>query len=310
MKKSTVVFLIMAFLLIFTGIGMLIYAFTATDFNIDAIKDRMHAKEIQNIQGDFDSIEVKEALFDIEIRITDKEQSYFEYSKIEGLDINSQLNGNALEFSFADNRKWYNHIGFIWHNDPHFTLYLSQKDYDALKISGHSSDVWVSNEVSLKNTDINITSGDVKYYASTSGNAFIKTISGDINVEGINSAVIALESTSGDILVTDCNLTELRATATSGDIDVGNTEASQEIELSTVSGDVEFWGIDSKKINLNATSGDIEGSVKTPKKFSAESTSGDVYIPNSASFDSTLNAKTTSGDIRITIGEFVISRDF
>ena len=310
MKKSTVVFLIMAFSLIFTGIGMLVYAFTATDFNIDAIKDRMYAKEIQNIQGDFDSIEVKEAFFDIEIRITDKEQSYFEYSKIEGIEINSQLNGKALEFSFADNRKWYNHIGFIWHNDPHFTLYLSQKDYDTLKISGHSSDVWVSNEVSLKNTDINITSGDIKYYASTSDNAFIKTISGDINVEGINSAVIVLESTSGDILVTDCNLTELRATATSGDIDVGNTEASQEIELSTVSGDVEFWGIDSKKINLNATSGDIEGSVKTPKKFSAESTSGDVYIPNSTSSNSTLNAKTTSGDIHITIGEFVISRDF
>ncbi len=302
MKKSTVVVLITAFLLIFAGAGMLIYAFAATDFNISFVKERMTASETQSIESGFDSIEIKDAFFDIEIRATDKDQSYFEYSKIEGLEINSQINGKILELSFADNRKWYNHIGFIWHDDPHFVLYLSQKDYASLKINGYSSDVWVSKEVSLKNADINITSGDVEYFALTAENVYIKTISGDINVGGMNSAVIILESTSGDILVVDCNFTELRVTATSGDIDVDNTEASQEIQLSTVSGDVEFWGIDSKKINLTATSGDIEGSVKTPKNFSADSTSGDVDIPDSEPSDSTLNAKTASGDIHITVG--------
>ncbi len=303
MKKSTVVVLILAFVLIFAGAGMLIYAFTATDFNINAIKDRVKANEIRNIEGEFNSIEIKDAFFDIEIRITDKEQSYFEYAKIEGIEISSQLNDKTLEIFFADNRQWHHHIGFIWHDNPHLILYLSQNDYDSLKINGHSSDIWVSKEISLKNADINITSGDIKYYASTSENAFIKTTSGDINAGGVTGAVATLESTSGDILVTDCNLTELRVTATSGDIDVGNTEASHQIELSAISGDIEFWGIDSKKIDLTATSGDIEGSVKTPKKFSAEASSGDIKIPDSAATDSTLNAKTTSGDIHITVSK-------
>ncbi|HSW60218.1 MAG TPA: DUF4097 family beta strand repeat-containing protein [bacterium] len=87
----------------------------------------------------------------------------------------------------------------------------------------------------------------------------------------------------------------------SGDIEAKNISPAT-LYADTKSGDIELDGIKgSAEINANSVSGDVEIEVGSEAKATAESVSGDIRIdlPETAAPVTLIKAKTVSGDIRI-----------
>lgn len=94
---------------------------------------------------------------------------------------------------------------------------------------------------------------------------------------------------------------EIELKSISGDIEAKNISPVT-LYADTKSGDIELDGIkESAEINVNSVSGDVEIEVTSEAKAAAESVSGDIRIdlPETAAPVTLIKAKTVSGDIKI-----------
>lgn len=138
-------------------------------------------------------------------------------------------------------------------------LYLSEGEYNELKIRAASSDVYVAEGFLFENVAIDLSSGDVSIHADV-GKVMIDTASGDVAL---------------------CNM------------------AADKIEIGTASGDVSFEGLDAGGIFISTASGDVEGSVVKPMLYETDTASGDVDVPVSMRDAEICRIETASGDIVI-----------
>jgi DUF4097 and DUF4098 domain-containing protein YvlB len=121
----------------------------------------------------------------------------------------------------------------------------------------------------------------------------LTSASGDINVRDTNGNV-RLRTASGEVKLR--KVAGVEVMAVSGDVDVEN--ASGEVRLRTVSGDARVVQSGSAKIEYGTTSGDFDwsGSCRAGCRIEARSTSGDIklHMTPDSSFD--LRYQSHSGD--------------
>lgn len=106
----------------------------------------------------------------------------------------------------------------------------------------------------------------------------IKTVSGDLNMSG------------------EQDLTELDVRTVSGDVEVGPVIAP-DVRVATTSGDIAINGLDGAATTLNSTSGDIEVS-RLHGAINAKTVSGDITVDYIAE-NQAADLKTTSGDVEV-----------
>lgn len=130
------------------------------------------------------------------------------------------------------------------------------------------------------------------------------------------------ESTSGDVIINNISATEcINASSVSGEIDLSNvkgkeifantisggvmltdTVASQKLKANSTSGEINLKRCDAKNIVLDTVSGEISGTLLSNKQFITETTSGTVNVPQSVSNEE-CRITTVSGDIYIKIAD-------
>ncbi len=133
-------------------------------------------------------------------------------------------------------------------------------------------------EVSLEEFKINVVSGDVVLEDITAAEFLLETVSGDIKIRELVAEKIRIDSTSGDIILKEYT----------GNIDAGST-----------SGDVSLvGGSDNEDLDASTVSGDIYIEQDAVSDMSTGSTSGDVRIrlPEDSQFY--LGISTVAGDIK------------
>ncbi|MBB6173637.1 hypothetical protein HNR23_003697 [Nocardiopsis mwathae] len=177
--------------------------------------------------------------------------------------------------------------------------------------------------------DVRSVTGDLKLTTSSgditatrvTGDIEADATSGDIRLDGVRG-VIDLTSTSGDIAASGAG-DGARAVSTSGGIDLGGFTAST-VEANATSGDVKVGG-GFETADVGATSGSVAVTTDAPfRRLTAESTSGDVTVrvpdgtydviaetgsgdrevgvATSKDADAGIEARTTSGSVRIEPG--------
>lgn len=129
----------------------------------------------------------------------------------------------------------------------------------------------------------------------------ISTVSGDIGIDGLTAEDAKFETTSGELHLSNITAERFSAKTTSGDIFCQNVTGTEQITVSSTSGEKKLSGITGGEVKLDNTSGEttldgtadtlactsVSGGIKLdlhawPKETSVESVSGDIelYAPD------------------------------
>lgn len=191
-----------------------------------------------------------------------------------------EVNGDTLNISVIDTRKWYDHIGISF-GIPKITVYIPEGEYNNLTVKNATGDIKIPKGFIFGNADISVTTGDISLSSSVTGAINCKSTTGDIELNGIRCNTLTVMGTTGD--------TEMKDVIAAGKMTVRRT-----------TGDVELESCDAAELFIKVTTGDVEGTLLSDKTFEVKSTTGRVNVPKSKS-GGLCKVNSTSGHIEIDI---------
>lgn len=280
MSKKTKIWLIIGAVLIliggilFTGV-MTIMGWDFKKLSTDKFETNEHV-----ISESYKSISLKTVTADIIFVPTDGETRVTCYEN-EKVKHTVQVEDGTLVIRGVDQRKWYDYIGFHFET-PKITVSIPRGEYGTLAVHATTGNVKLPRDFTFVAADVSVTTGDIFFAASATGDVQCKTTTGDVLLQGVRCADLTIDGTTGDVEMKD-------------------VIASGKITVKVTTGDVELEGCDGGELFLKATTGDVEGTLLTPKTFEAKATTGKVDVPN-PSTGGLCKIKTTTGDIQIRIG--------
>lgn len=231
------------------------------------------------------------------------------------------VRNGTLIIERTDNRKWFEHIGFMWSywGPIEVVICLPEGAYEDLRVRTTSGDVEIPEAFSFAQAEVNVVSGDIRFAAGVEGELHLTSISGDLQVGGTSPQGLTVESTSGEVAVDavetsvfSCKtisgtqrisrLTCQRATvnSTSGSVIASDLIASENIRMEAVSGSLELTRCDADTLWLKTVSGSVTGTLRTAKVFDVSTTSGSVHVPDTAG-GGLCEIKTVSGSIHLDV---------
>ncbi len=177
--------------------------------------------------------------------------------------------------------------------------------FSSVKITTASGDISFSGDVE-KSVEITTASGDVSLsdlqVASLHfpGSLAVTTASGEVSFENCGvSGTFTASTASGDVEVTGGTPTNMVLSTVSGDVSLNKLEVWGSLTVSTTSGEISFdWLGAHEDIEMTTVSGDVKGTVAGDFRYSVKTTSGDIRVPADGGSGS-FTLKTTSGDVNI-----------
>jgi lia operon protein LiaG len=162
--------------------------------------------------------------------------------------------------------------------DKLFVETLRSKDIIVfgINIERTTMDIYIP-EIILEEFKINTVSGDVIMEDIETALLSLKTVSGDIKIEDLVAETIRTGSTSGDIIARDYT-GDIDASSTSGDISLLEGVDNEDVEASTVLGDIFIEQNALSDMKLGSTSGDVRISLPEDSQFYLDisTVSGDI----------------------------------
>ena len=292
-------------------------------------------------EGEFTSISVDAITADVEFLYAEDGICRVEANDRKGILYTTEAKDGILTVRAEDTRKWYDHISIVSGGHSYLRVYLPAKDYKSLTVDMTTGDVTVGRDFSFSgNVTLSVTTGDVTLSASVQGDTRLDTTTGDLLVEGVHQALtvtagtgdvtirrseiktLSVKTGSGDVTLEELTAAgavrvktttgeqslsrvscgELDLDVNTGDVTLTDTVISGNLRAETTTGDVTLTRADAATLHLKTTSGSVSGSLLTPKIFYTDTTSGSVDVPKSTE-GGLCEIRTTSGSIRITIGE-------
>ena len=319
MKKSTIVWLVIAAALILAG-GMT-FGCAMTMLNWDFAKlstDKYETRE-HEITDEFQNISVLADTADVTFLPSDGTACRVVCYEQTNVSHAVAVKDGTLMVELIDTRKWYEHIGFNFQT-PKITVYMPKGDYAALTVRTDTGDVHVSSEFHFKSIDASVSTGDVICKASTSSYLLIKTSTGNITLQDVSAGILSLTVSTGKITVsgvtceshvimkvstgksvlTDVTCQSLTSSGDTGDIKLTRVMASQMMSIVRTTGDVTFDASDAPHISVTTDTGDVEGTLLSDKVFYVETDTGRRKYPHMTT-GGKCQITTSTGDIEISI---------
>lgn len=338
MRKAKKAAIIVALILIASGILLCGIGLAATKFSFKQLSDTGYTTKIHAVTQDFSSINIDVNVADIAFILSPDGENRVECYENDKHTYTVGIEGGALTIREIKNINILNFIS-IGFNSPRVTLYLSRTEFEQLTINTETSLVVVPQEFSFKNTTISTDTGDVSYRAATSGELNIKATTGRITVSGVSPASVRLKastgsislmtarvagdvnirtstgrmhieevecqslevvSTTGDKGISDIKCQNLYVESSTGYAHLTNVIASDRLGIETDTGRVILDGCDAASIKIETDTGDVEGTLLSEKVFYAESDTGRIRVPHTTS-GGICEINTDTGDITIKI---------
>lgn len=205
----------------------------------------------------------------------------------------------VLRIESEDQREWTDYVGINF-DSPKIKIYLPESQYKNLSIENFTGDIEVSSDLSFKDVKVKNVTGDMRFFAESSGDITIDLTSGDVFISGSTLGNINVTQTTGDIEISGVSCTNLDIENTTGDIDLDYVTAQEDMNLKTTTGSIEFELSDAENIYMETTTGDIEGSLCSEKIFDVEVNTGDIEIPRTSK-GGRCKVITNTGDVEIEI---------
>lgn len=319
MKKSTVIWLIVAASLMIVGVTVSSLAMSALDWDFKKLGSSQFDTKTYEINDDFSDISIDTDIDDIVFLLSEDGECKVVCDEYESISHTVEVENETLVIKSRDDRKWYEHIGISIEN-PKLTVHLPKTDYSSLLINENTGLVELPKDFEFVNIDIETTTGCVKTSASAKEKIKIKTSTGlvkvsDVSVETleitVTTGMVNIQSVSctGDIEINvSTGMTEMKnvtcvnfeSSGSTGGLSMTNVIAEDSFSIERSTGDIEFDGCDANEIYVTTDTGEVEGSLLTEKIFFAETDTGDISVPKSTK-GGKCEITTDTGDINIRI---------
>lgn len=295
--------------IIFTGV------MTMLKWDFSKLSTEKYQTVNHSVTENFDSISIDGSTAKINFVLSDENKvECFENIKTP---YSVAVKNGTLSIIENDNRKWYDYIGINF-NTPRLTVYLSKTQFDSLNIKDTTGNVNIPADFLFKTADVELSTGNVKYFACTTESVDISVSTGDITVENVTSKDVSLKSSTGDMYVSGLvctgdfstkvstgkiklNNITCKTLASSGDtgwISLADVIAKDSISIERSTGDVKFDKCDADEISVTTDTGDVSGSLLSEKVFVTKTSTGKISVPQTVS-GGKCEIKTTTGDIKI-----------
>lgn len=300
MKKAVKIWLITAALLVVVGIGMMIGALAAVDFDLKKLGTIEFETNTYQIKDKFEKISIEDDLTDIEFVLSDNKKCSVECYAPENMEYAASVKDGTLTVKAVDNRSWTQRFGISFES-PKVTVSLPEKEYKALNVKSDTGSVSIPDSFTFGSIDVENGTGSVKCAAAVKGALNISTSTGNIKANDLTADEINLKVSTGNIKLDNVTVKkDLVATASTGNIKLTDVTAKGDFDLKASTGNIKFDGCDADTITATTSTGNITGSLLTDKIFRASSHSGKVSVPDTAS-GGICDLQTNTGNINISI---------
>lgn len=316
MKK----WMIAAAIVMAVGCGLFVGAMTMIGWDFMKLSTDKFSTNTHIVGGDFTDIVLTASTAKITFLPAEDDKVTVVCCEAERQQHAVTVQDGILKIEQQDTRKWYHYIGISFQS-PTITVYLPVGEYGSLTLDSHTGEVNIPADFSFKNVDVALTTGDIVYRASATGDVKIKTSTGDITTENITASSLSLVASTGKITATDVvcvgdvtmkvstgksfftNVTcrNLKSEGTTGDTTLKNVVAEKQMFIERDTGDVTLTLCDAAELWLETSTGDIKGSLLSDKVFITNTDTGRVNVPQTAT-GGRCEIITDTGNITMSIG--------
>lgn len=320
MKKTTKIWLVIASVLVFTGFILFAAVMTTLGWDFKKLTTVKYETNTYELSKTFESISIDTNTADIVFKLSDDEKCRVKCYENVKANHSVDVKNGVLTVDVEDKRTWIDNIQLDF-NSPCITIFLPETDYTSLQIDNNTGDIKITDDFRFTNAEINVSTGDIGFYASCDESIKIKTTTGDIHTEHITAGSLDIDVTTGKVVVSDVNcegditadvttgkvyLTDIiscrniESEGSTGNITLNNVNVKEKISVGRSTGDVKLDRSDAAEIYVRTDTGDVAGSLLTDKIFFAETDTGDIDVPESVE-GGKCKIKTDTGDISIKI---------
>lgn len=165
-----------------------------------------------------------------------------------------------------------------------------------------SSGETVLENASAEYLNTSTVSGFIRVYdGNFSNTSYFETSSGDIEIVDSECGEQRIKTVSGKLSLQNITGISLTTETSSGSIGIFEAFYSHSALCNTVSGEIQFSGLDAENLEFITSSGDISGNLRSPKNFITETSSGYMDVPPSDESAGTCSIRTVSGNVSIVI---------
>lgn len=319
MQKRTKIWLIVAALLVISGLIIFSWAMTAYKWDFSKLSTVQYETNIHTINREFSNISISTDTASILFAASQdghcKIVCYEPENRLHSVDVKD----GTLSIQVVDEREWYEYIGITF-VAPKITVYLPENQYASLLIKGSTGDIEIPKDCKFKSMDIAVSTGVVANYASVPEFIKIQTNTGSIRLESVSAGELDLTVATGKVTVsnvacagsasilvstgkteiTNFTCMNLISDGSTGDIVLNHVIATEMFSIVRSTGDIILDRCDAAKFFLKTNTGDVTGSILTDKVFITTTDTGSVRVPNTIT-GGKCQIISNTGDIRITI---------
>lgn len=304
------------------GLLICLIALAALDFNYFELATMEPVTNTYAVTEHFTDIVVRGAECDVRLLPSEDGACTVLCNETDRITHHVAVENRTLVIHRTDNRKWYEHIGFMWQywGPIEVIVYLPDRAYETLELRTASGDIDVPDDFSFARADADTSSGSIHWTAEVRGNLSLRSVSGGIAAGGTGAETLSLHSTSGNIAVdsvkvngafscqtvsgrlkiNDMTCQSATVYATSGDVTVDALKADTEFSCKTISGKQDISRVACQSAVINATSGSVTLSdLIASETLHMEAVSGDLKLIDCDA--AALWLKTVSGSIMGTL---------
>ena len=319
MKKAGMIWLIVAASLILLGAIGMVVTMSMSDWQFSKLGSTSYGTKVHTVNEEFRDLLVKTDTADLRFALSEDGVCRVECYESEKQAHKVTVEGKTLTIRSFDARRWYEHIGINWET-PKVTVYLPKEEYETLSIRESTGDVVIEKELSFRSMEIQVSTGDVKNYASVTEAMKIKSSTGSVLVENVTADTLGIFVTTGRVearsvtcagelsltvstgkaRLTDVSCGKLLTSGDTGDLTLVRVVAEESFAIERSTGDVTLESCDAAEILIKTDTGDVEGSLRSEKIFFASSDTGRVNVPKTVN-GGRCEVKTDTGHIELRV---------
>ncbi|MGI6781914.1 MAG: DUF4097 family beta strand repeat-containing protein [Acholeplasmataceae bacterium] len=299
MKKTIRILLIVATLLVLSGVALVVGVLAKNDFDVNTLDTNFYEDKQKEIAEDFNMISIDVEISDIEFVKSDNETTKISYVETKNMTYDIKVLDNTLMIESHNTSKWYNFFNFNYKRQV-IIVNLPKITYDSFIIKTNTGNINVSGNVN----DINIKSdtGNVNLEGVNANDIDILTATGRTTFKNVNvTNKIIIKADTGRIELSKVNSNSLRVKTDTGRVKLEEVVVATTIYINTSTGPVIFKGSDANELYISTSTGSVSGSILTNKIFRATSDTGRVNVPKTTT-GGICEIETNTGNINITIG--------
>jgi DUF4097 and DUF4098 domain-containing protein YvlB len=279
-------------------------------------------KKVENtyeLKEDFNKIDIDLDTSDLEFKVTTDGTKKVVCNETNKQTHSVEVVNNELTIKQHEKRQWFERI-FSWGFKMKVTVYMPSMAFEKLEIKSSTGDIIVPEDYSFDNSNINVSTGNIKFSAdvveyanfeSSTGNMNLSEMSpkalkakastGNITLNKVEAEeTVNVEASTGDIHFIEVTSKDLDVKTSTGGITFTSSVIANHINAKASTGNVRFEDSDANTLSIKTSTGDVKGTLLTSKIFSVRTDTGKIKVPTST-VGGLCEITTNTGDIEISI---------